>query len=65
VKGIQNCSNKGPVYLPRGDNHKNGVGSFVHIIVPQSQVGPLGRENHIYMHVFILNRKMVFVKYNC
>jgi predicted small lipoprotein YifL len=23
VKGIQNCSNKGPVYLPRGENHKN------------------------------------------
>jgi hypothetical protein len=26
VNGILNCSNKGPVPLHRGDNHKNGVG---------------------------------------
>jgi hypothetical protein len=28
VKGILNCSNKGPGPLQRGDNCKNGVGSF-------------------------------------
>jgi hypothetical protein len=28
VKGIQVCSNKGPGRLQRGDNHKNGMGSF-------------------------------------
>jgi hypothetical protein len=28
VKGILNCSNKGPDPLNRGDNHKNGLGSF-------------------------------------
>jgi hypothetical protein len=28
IKGIQVCSNKWPGLLQRGDNHKNGVGSF-------------------------------------
>jgi hypothetical protein len=28
VKGIQVFSNKGPGPIKRGDNHKNGVGSF-------------------------------------
>jgi hypothetical protein len=28
VKGILNCSNKGPGPLQRGDNYKNGLGSF-------------------------------------
>jgi hypothetical protein len=28
VKGIQVYSNKGPGLLQRGDNHKNGMGSF-------------------------------------
>jgi hypothetical protein len=28
VMGILNCSNKGPGPLQRGDNCKNGVGSF-------------------------------------
>jgi hypothetical protein len=28
VKGILNCSNKGPGPLQRGDKYKNGVGSF-------------------------------------
>jgi hypothetical protein len=28
VKGIQACSNNGPGPLQRGDNRKNGAGSF-------------------------------------
>jgi hypothetical protein len=32
VKGILNCSNKGPGPLQRGDNHKNGVGSFKNLL---------------------------------
>jgi hypothetical protein len=35
VKGILNCSNKGPVSLERGDNYqkcKYGVGSFKNLL---------------------------------
>jgi hypothetical protein len=32
VKGIRNCSNKGPGSLQRGDNLKNGVGSFKNLL---------------------------------
>jgi hypothetical protein len=34
--GIQACSNKGPGFLQRGDNHKkckNGVGSFKNLLL--------------------------------
>jgi hypothetical protein len=33
VKGILNCSNKGPSPLQRGDNRKNGVGSFKNLLL--------------------------------
>jgi hypothetical protein len=33
VKGIQVCSNKGPGPLQRGDNHKNGLGSFKNLFL--------------------------------
>jgi hypothetical protein len=33
VKGIQVCSNKGPGPLQRGDNRKNGVGSFKNLLL--------------------------------
>jgi hypothetical protein len=33
VKGILNCSNKGPGPLQRGDNRKNGVGSFKNLLI--------------------------------
>jgi hypothetical protein len=32
VKGILNCLNKGPGPLQRGDNHKNGAGSFKNLL---------------------------------
>jgi hypothetical protein len=35
IKGILNCSNKGPGSLERGDNYqkcKNGVGSFKNLL---------------------------------
>jgi hypothetical protein len=32
VKGILNCSNKGSGPFQRGDNHKNGVGSFKNLL---------------------------------
>jgi hypothetical protein len=28
IKGILNCSNKGPGPLQKGDNYKNGLGSL-------------------------------------
>jgi hypothetical protein len=31
VKGILNCSNKGPVPLQRGDNHKNAKIGWGHL----------------------------------
>jgi hypothetical protein len=31
VKGILNCSNKGPGPLQRGDNHKNAKMGWVHL----------------------------------
>jgi hypothetical protein len=31
VKGILNCSNKGPCPLLRGDNHKNAEMGWVHL----------------------------------
>jgi hypothetical protein len=33
IKGILNCSNKGPGLLQRGDNCKNGVGSFKNLLL--------------------------------
>jgi hypothetical protein len=33
VKGILNCSNKGPGPLQRGDDYKNGVGSFKNLLL--------------------------------
>jgi hypothetical protein len=48
VKGILNCSNKGPSPLQRGDNHKNGVGSFKNLLV-QNHGARIG---HIYMKAF-------------
>jgi hypothetical protein len=33
VMGILNCSNKGPGPHQRGDNHKNGVGSFKNLLL--------------------------------
>jgi hypothetical protein len=33
VKGIINCSNKGPGPLQRGDNYKNAVGSFKNLLL--------------------------------
>jgi hypothetical protein len=33
VNGILNCSKKGPGPLQRGDNHKNGVGSFKNFLL--------------------------------
>jgi hypothetical protein len=33
VNGILNCSNKEPVPLQRGDNHKNGVESFKDLLM--------------------------------
>jgi hypothetical protein len=33
VKGIQVCSNKVPCPLQRGDNRKNGVGSFKNLLL--------------------------------
>jgi hypothetical protein len=33
VKGILICSNKGTGPLQRGDNHKNGVGSFKNLVL--------------------------------
>jgi hypothetical protein len=32
VKGILNCSIKGPVPLQRGNNRKNGAGSFKNLL---------------------------------
>jgi hypothetical protein len=32
VQEILNCSNKGPSLLQRGDNRKNGVGSFKNLL---------------------------------
>jgi hypothetical protein len=32
VKGIQNCTNQRPGLLQRGDNHKNGAGSFKNLL---------------------------------
>jgi hypothetical protein len=45
VKGILNCSNKGPAPLQRGDNHKNGVGSFENLLFKNH----LARIAHVYM----------------
>jgi hypothetical protein len=33
VRGILNCSNKGPGPFQRGDNYKNGVGSFKNLLL--------------------------------
>jgi hypothetical protein len=33
VKGIQVCPNNGPGPLQRGDNHKNGLGSFKNFLL--------------------------------
>jgi hypothetical protein len=32
MKGIEVCSNKGPGPFQRGDNRKNGVGSFKNLL---------------------------------
>jgi hypothetical protein len=45
--GILNCSNIGPDPLQRGDNCKNGVGSFKNLLQNHSV-----RIGHIYMKTF-------------
>jgi hypothetical protein len=42
--GILNCSNQGPGPLQRGDNYKNGVGSFENLLKNHR-----ARRAHIYM----------------
>jgi hypothetical protein len=44
VKGILNCSNKGPGPFQRGDNYKNVVGSFKNLLLNH-----WARIGHIYM----------------
>jgi hypothetical protein len=46
VKGILNCSNKGPGPLQRGDNHKYWVRSFKNLHNHWASIG------HVYMKVF-------------
>jgi hypothetical protein len=46
--GILNCSNKGPGPLQRGDNNKNGVGSFKNLLLQNHRA----RIGHIYMKAF-------------
>jgi hypothetical protein len=41
VKGIQVCSNKGPVPLQRGDNHKNIEMGQGHLIIFSRITGPI------------------------
>jgi hypothetical protein len=48
--GILSCSNKGPCPLQRGDNHKNGVGSFKNFL--QNHWATI---YHIYMTAFWYN----------
>jgi tRNA splicing ligase len=45
VKGILNCSNKGPDPLQRGDNHKNEVDTFKNLFSPEPQ-----NQNRSYLH---------------
>jgi hypothetical protein len=44
-EGNSNFSNKGPGLLQRGDNHKNGVGSFKNLIFKNYEV----RKAEFYM----------------
>jgi hypothetical protein len=48
VKGIVNCSNKGPGPLQRGNNRKNGVGSFKNLLLQNYSA----RISHIYRKAF-------------
>jgi hypothetical protein len=48
VKGIQVCSVRGPGPLQRGDNHKNGVGSFKNLILENFEA----RKAEFYMKAF-------------
>jgi hypothetical protein len=51
VKGILNCSNKGPGPLRRGGNYKkckNGVVSFKNLLLQNHRA----RIDHIYMKTF-------------
>jgi hypothetical protein len=60
VKGILNCSNKGPSPLQRGDNHKHAkmrCGSFKNLL--QNHIARIG---HIYMKVFWYNVDSNFFK---
>jgi hypothetical protein len=42
VKGIEVCSNKGPILLLRGDNHKNVKMRWVHLKIFFSRTtGPI------------------------
>jgi hypothetical protein len=50
VKWILICSNKEPSPFQRGDNHKNGVGSFKNLLQNH-----WARIDHIYMQTFWYN----------
>jgi hypothetical protein len=51
VRGILNCSNQGPGPLQRGDNCKNGVGSFKNLLKKNHWT----RRTRIYMKAFWFN----------
>jgi hypothetical protein len=54
VKGILNCSNKGPGSLQRGDNHKNAKMGWGHFNIFFFQ-NHWARIDHIYMKAFWYN----------
>jgi hypothetical protein len=50
VKGIQNCTNKGPGPLQRGNNHKNTNKGWGHLKIFLKNCR--ARRAHIYMKAF-------------
>jgi hypothetical protein len=59
MKGIQACSIKGPGPLQRGDNRKNGVGSFKNLLKNYMYEA---RKADFYMKTFLHRTKASWLK---
>jgi hypothetical protein len=53
VKGILNCSNKGPGPLQRGDNHKNAKRGWGHLPLPTPGDHDVNNSESTLGHFFV------------